>query len=784
MARGNVRVSITGDASGLGRATKKAETDLSHLQEHAKGQLTALRRSVLSAGAAFATFEGVKTAVDSVEMLTKSTIRLNAATGLSVKEASAFAAVAESRNIDQKKLGQTFAVLSKNSIAAATGSKTAEAAFKALGVPLATLKSGNFDKVFMSVADGMHNMKGGTDKTTIAAKLFGRSWQDLIPLLQGGSKEIRENLALADKYGATLGVKNVKQLHEFIQKQHESQLAMLGLNVAIGTELAPTLTRMLGTFSKFIGQMRDGTGAGGKFADTLKAIAEQVKPILVFFKDHPKLIAIAVAGWATYKAAAIAAAIAATGATGGLTAAFTAAFVAGYEFGKHWNEIWAGVKSVTEDTVNWVIKKINALIGAYNSIPLLPNVGKVGGVDLHTQTVQSTLPASATANSKSPSTAGGKYTKDGLMRLWIAAGGPRDKADQAAAIALAESNQGDPNARNSIGATGLWQIYNGPNTSMSLKDPWKNAQAAVAKYKASLKTKGDGFLPWTTYTGADTGPGGTAGPKTYMNFLDDANAAAAKKTKPKTQSEILAAHLDKAQGVFDTISSRGDTGVYSTATADHQMLKYTLKALKGRYGKLSLSGRLAVLKQRRDAQANIAQRSADRKQAAKDSAAGLLAGLDERNQQNSDAASALLDYRLSYAGTPFSDAALTMAQVDTPGDTSDDLAIDKGRLGVSQDYYAQAKASGDQAGIVTWGKAVMDNTQAIADLTQATEQNTQQQLDAERAAKEDFQRLYNTSQAQYGTWVKGIADAMSGQIGGKAGLGSMTPSFAGSGARY
>jgi hypothetical protein len=57
--------------------------------------------------------------------------------------------------------------------------------------------------------------------------------------------------------------------------------------------------------------MQDGTGAGGRFADKLKDIADRIKPIVKFFTDHPKIIAVAIAAWVAYRVAA-AAAMAAT----------------------------------------------------------------------------------------------------------------------------------------------------------------------------------------------------------------------------------------------------------------------------------------------------------------------------------------------------------------------------------------------------------------------------------------------------------------------------------------
>ncbi len=48
----------------------------------------------------------------------------------------------------------------------------------------------------------------------------------------------------------------------------------------------------------------------------------------------------------------------------------------------------------------------------------------------------------------------------------------------------------------------------------------------------------------------------------------------------------------------------------------------------------------------------------------------------------------------------------------------------------------------------------------------------------------ELQKNYNVSQSQYGTLAKAIADVASGEIGGRVGLGFMSPGFSGGGARY
>jgi hypothetical protein len=88
-----------------------------------------------------------------------------------------------------------------------------------------------------------------------------------------------------------------------------------------------------------------------------------------------------------------------------------------------------------------------------------------------------------------------------LQRLWINAGGPKDVAPVAAAIALAESG-GRPDALNpnDNGGTqssfGLWQISTGTHRppSPNWASPAENAKLAVAKYKGA-----GGFSPWGTF---------------------------------------------------------------------------------------------------------------------------------------------------------------------------------------------------------------------------------------------------------------------------------------------
>lgn len=101
-----------------------------------------------------------------------------------------------------------------------------------------------------------------------------------------------------------------------------------------------------------------------------------------------------------------------------------------------------------------------------------------------------------------------KYTYAQLEQLWINAGGSKETAPVAAAIAEAESGGNSlaaypgqtikPGTGTNDTATGLWQILGVPPgfSTTQLTDPVANAQMAVAKYKGA----GGNFSPWVTYT--------------------------------------------------------------------------------------------------------------------------------------------------------------------------------------------------------------------------------------------------------------------------------------------
>jgi 3D (Asp-Asp-Asp) domain-containing protein len=347
-------------------ANKKAAAAPGLLRRGAAGVGGSVKGAVgLVAG--IASVHEAEKAVSVTETLAKTTLTLHKSFGIVVDDAARWAAVSTARGADGKQMTMGFKALATQVRAAtsATGNQTEaldrlreknavriaqaeedasrmkdqgaareklnrvqEAAarseaelgkkagtsaklFNELGISQDELvKHGNdMNWILRAVSDGLGALPPGADKAAISAKLFGRTWTTIAPLVRDGSKALEEQLAMADKYGATMGIKTVEELQKHIKAEREAKLAALGLQIAFGSKVAPTLTMIIEKFSAFAAQAHAGTGAGGRFArqareiaDDLEPVADALKSVGGFLAAHPRLVVAAAAAYGSFKA--------------------------------------------------------------------------------------------------------------------------------------------------------------------------------------------------------------------------------------------------------------------------------------------------------------------------------------------------------------------------------------------------------------------------------------------------------------------------------------------------
>jgi len=184
---------------------------------------------------------GIEASLSSTEELGKATLALQRNTGMDVRTASQWAEVTRVRGINSKQFSMGLVALSRNMQGAAQGTKASVAAFKQLGVSQQAIRSGNTQQVILQTADAFERMRNPAQRAALAQKLFGRQGQALLPLLSSGSAGIREQLGLAQRYGAAMGGTSVAAIKENIARQRELKYAMDGLKVSLGTALLPVI---------------------------------------------------------------------------------------------------------------------------------------------------------------------------------------------------------------------------------------------------------------------------------------------------------------------------------------------------------------------------------------------------------------------------------------------------------------------------------------------------------------------------------------------------------------
>ena len=251
-----------------------------------RGRIGSLTKTLIGFTGAFAAIQGLRASVDTTEDLGKAAMGLSRNLGLSDKEAVRWAGTARLRGIDAAALGKSGAILGKQMLQAARGSKTASAAFRALGVSQATLRKGNFTDVLTELADGYSKMPAGVKRTALAQQLLGRGSASLTPLLASGSKGLKEQLGLMDKYGVTALAAGQGGIKKFLAAQRESKAATLGFQVAIGTTLIPILTKLLGVLPWLSEHLRKGDGAFGMIKSTIEDVSAVISTLTGFFSRN------------------------------------------------------------------------------------------------------------------------------------------------------------------------------------------------------------------------------------------------------------------------------------------------------------------------------------------------------------------------------------------------------------------------------------------------------------------------------------------------------------------
>jgi phage-related protein len=269
---GNEAEKTGGQAEGL----KSVMSGLSTGIGVAVGALTAAAVAVVAVGAAIGglVFSSANAAGALVDMSAK--------TGISVVNLQEMSFIGKQLGVDLETMTGANAKLIRSMDAAQTKSSDQAKAFKALGI--ATKDSdGNLrdsKQVFNEVIDALGKIENPTQRDLMAMQLFGKSAQELNPLIKAGSGELTNMAEQANHMGAVMGEETVAKLDKFGDTVDGMKAGLMG---TLGTLAGAFLPGFQGIFDQlggylqlFSGVVRGSNGDLGRIADGLTGLVGKI----------------------------------------------------------------------------------------------------------------------------------------------------------------------------------------------------------------------------------------------------------------------------------------------------------------------------------------------------------------------------------------------------------------------------------------------------------------------------------------------------------------------------
>ncbi len=234
-----------------------------------KGLSAKVTAPIVAAGGAILAL-GVKAgqAADDINTLAKQT-------GLTTEQIQKFQYASDRIDVSLEVLTGSMAKLTRNMESARLGSKAQVEAFAALGVQITDNegKLRNNQEVFNEIIDALAKMENETQRDAYAMQIFGRSAQELNPLILGGADALKQLGEEAEAAGLILSQDALDAANEFNDEIDKLKAMMSATAIAIGAELAPIMRE------QFVPIMENTV------IPALKSMSEKIANLVRWFAD-------------------------------------------------------------------------------------------------------------------------------------------------------------------------------------------------------------------------------------------------------------------------------------------------------------------------------------------------------------------------------------------------------------------------------------------------------------------------------------------------------------------
>ncbi len=246
--------------------SKRAEQRMKQLSKEAVTAGTAIGTAFAGAATALTTL--VASSINSMDELSKAALR----SGASTEEFSKMAYAAGLADVSMEDLQGSLGRLAKaQGDALKTGSEQARI-FDALGISVqdATGALRPATEVLNDFADVFQRQQGSPEIVAAGMKVFGRSFQTLIPLLKDGAEGLKAAGDEAQAFGQVISTEAGLQAEAFNDNLSRMKMFVTGVGNAVAADLLPDLERLT---SQFVDSARSGQAV----EDTAQGISDVIR---------------------------------------------------------------------------------------------------------------------------------------------------------------------------------------------------------------------------------------------------------------------------------------------------------------------------------------------------------------------------------------------------------------------------------------------------------------------------------------------------------------------------
>ncbi len=211
-------------------------------------------------------------------------ITLSMQTGQSTQQLQEFAYASELIDVSVDTLQGSLTKLTNNMQDTMNGTGNAKASFEALGVSVTnadgSMRSAN--DVFYETIDALGRVKNETERDAMSMDIFGRSAQDLNPLIIQGSKTLKAYADEAHNMGYVLDDEALSALGAVDDAYQRLQKTQEGVKNQLSAEFAPYLEEFYGDVTTMVkdgGKALKDSGIVDSFGMLLDTVGDILNPM-------------------------------------------------------------------------------------------------------------------------------------------------------------------------------------------------------------------------------------------------------------------------------------------------------------------------------------------------------------------------------------------------------------------------------------------------------------------------------------------------------------------------